>query len=199
MTVQFHYCCKYTKWMNQFCSVTRWCPTLCIPTDCSTPGLPVHHQLLQFIQTHVHWVQSNHPTILSSVVPFFSCPQSFLASGSFQMSQFFTSGGQSIAVSASAPSVLPMNTQGWSPLGWTCWTSLKSKDSSPAPQFESINFQLAIFFMVKRYIGLYGPLYAKWCLHFLKISRFVIAFLSRGKYLWISLQSPYALTLSPRK
>ena len=67
-----------------------------------------------------------HPTILSSVDPFFSCLQSFPASGSFQVSQFFTSGGQSIGVSASAP-VLPMNIQGWFPLGWTGWISLQSK------------------------------------------------------------------------
>ena len=64
-----------------------------------------------------------HPTISSSVVPLSSCPQSFPASGSFQMSQLFTSGGQSIGVSAST-SVLPMNTQDWSPLGWTGWISL---------------------------------------------------------------------------
>ena len=66
-----------------------------------------------------------HPTILSSVVPFFSCLQSFPASGSFQMSQFFTSGSQSFGDSASA-SVLPMNIQDWSPLGWTGWISLRS-------------------------------------------------------------------------
>ena len=70
-----------------------------------------------------------HPTISSSVVPFSSCLQSFLASGSFPMSQFFASGGQSIGVSASA-SVLPMNTQDWSPLGWTGWISLQSKGLS---------------------------------------------------------------------
>ena len=64
-----------------------------------------------------------HPAISSSVVPFSSCPQSLPASGSFPMSQLFPSGGQSIGVSASA-SVLPMNTQGWSPLGWTGWISL---------------------------------------------------------------------------
>ena len=79
-----------------------------------------------------------HSTISSSVVPFSSCPQSLPASGSFQMSQFFTSGGQSIGVTASA-SVLPMNTQDWSPLGWTGWISLQSKESSPTPQFKSIN------------------------------------------------------------
>ena len=70
-----------------------------------------------------------HPTISSSVVPFSFCPLSFPESGSFQMSQLFTSGGQTIGVSAS-PSVLPMNTQDWSPLGWTGWISLQSKGLS---------------------------------------------------------------------
>ena len=67
-----------------------------------------------------------HPTISSSVVPFSSCPQSFPASGSFQISQLSASGGQSIAVSPST-SVLPKNTQDWSPLRWTGWISLQSK------------------------------------------------------------------------
>ena len=70
-----------------------------------------------------------HPTFSSSVIPFSSSLQSFPASGSFSMSQFFASGGQSIGVSASA-SVLPMNTQDWSPLGWTSWISLQSKGLS---------------------------------------------------------------------
>ena len=70
-----------------------------------------------------------HPTISSSVVPFSSCPWSFLASVSFPMSQLFAKGGQSIGISALA-SVLPMNTQDWSPLGWTCWISLQSKGLS---------------------------------------------------------------------
>ena len=89
-----------------------------------------------------------HPTISSSVITFSSCLQSFPASGSFPMSQFFTSSDQSIGVSASA-SVLPMNTQDWSPLGWTGWISLQSKglsESSPAPQFKSIN-SLALSFL----------------------------------------------------
>ena len=68
-------------------------------------------------------------TISSSVIPFSSCPQSFPESGSFQMSQLVTSGSQSIGVSAST-SVLPRNTQDWSPLGWTCWISLQSKGLS---------------------------------------------------------------------
>ena len=70
-----------------------------------------------------------HPTISSSVVPFSSCPQSFWASGSSPVSQLFTSGGQNTGVSAST-SVLPMNTQDWSPLGWTGWFSLQSKGLS---------------------------------------------------------------------
>ena len=70
-----------------------------------------------------------HPIILSCVVPFSSCPQSFPASGSFPVSQFFTSSGQSIGVSASALA-LPMNIQDWFPLGWTGWISLHSKGLS---------------------------------------------------------------------
>ena len=70
-----------------------------------------------------------HPTISSSVIPFSSCPQSFPESGSFQMSQLLTSGGQSFGVSASA-SAFPMNTQDWSPLEWTAWISLQSKGLS---------------------------------------------------------------------
>ena len=79
-----------------------------------------------------------HPTISSSVIPFSSCPQSLPASGSFQMSQFFASGGQNIAVSAST-SFHPMNTQDWSPLGWTCWISLQSKGLSRV--FSNTTFQ----------------------------------------------------------
>ena len=70
-----------------------------------------------------------YPTISSSVIPFSSCPQSFPASGSFPVSQLITSGGQNIRVSVSA-SVLPMNIQDWSPLGWTGWISLQSKGLS---------------------------------------------------------------------
>ena len=82
-----------------------------------------------------------HPTISSSVVLFSSCLQSFPAWGSFQMSQLFASGGQKIGVSAST-SVLLMNTQDWSSLGWTVWISLNprySQKSSSTPKFKSIN------------------------------------------------------------
>ena len=109
----------------QFSSVTQSLPSLYEPKDCSTPGFPVHHQLLEFGQTHDRGVsdaiQSSHPH------PFF-CLQSFLASGSFPMNQFFTSGGQSFGVSAST-SVLPMISQVWS-LEWTGWVSLQSKGLS---------------------------------------------------------------------
>ena len=105
----------------QFSSVTQLCPTLCDPMNCSTPGLPVYPQLPEFTQTQVHWVsdaiQPSHPLSSPSLAP---------NSESFPMSQLFAWGGQSTGVSASA-SVLPMNTQDWSPLGWTGWISLKSK------------------------------------------------------------------------
>ena len=107
----------------QFSSITQSCPILCNPMDCSTPGLPVHHQLPEFTQTHVHWVgdaiQPSHP-LSSRSPPIFN----LFKWGFFQMNQFFESGRQSIGVSAST-SVLPMNTQDWSPLGWTGWISLR--------------------------------------------------------------------------
>ena len=84
-----------------------------------------------------------HPTISSSAVSFSSCPQTFPESGSFQMSELFTSGGQSIGVSAST-SVLPMNTQDWSPLGWTSWISLQSKGLSTV--FSNTTVQKHQFF-----------------------------------------------------
>ena len=112
----------------QFSSVAQSCPTLCNPMNRSTPGLPVHHQLPEF--THScplsRWC---HPAISSSVVPFSSSPKSLPASESFPMSQLFTWGGQSTGVSALA-SVLPKNTQDWSPSEWTGWISLQSKGLS---------------------------------------------------------------------
>jgi len=91
-----------------------------------------------------------HPTISSSVIPFSSCPQSFPASGSFQMSQFFASGGQRIGVSTSA-SVLPMNTQDWSPLEWTGWISMLSKGLLRV--FSNTTIQKHQFFGVQLYQG----------------------------------------------
>ena len=124
----------------QFSSVAQLYPTLCNPMNHSMPGLPVHHQLPDYSNScSLSWWC--HSTISSSVVPFFSCPQSFPVSGSFQVSQLFTADGQSIGISAST-SVLPMNTQDWSPLGWISWNSCSPRDSqesSPTPQFKSIS------------------------------------------------------------
>ena len=113
-------------WKSQFIPLAQSCPILCNPMDCSTPGFPIHHQLPELAHTHVQsrWC---HPTISSSIIPFSSCPQPFPASGSFPMSQFFASGGQSIGASAS---VLPINIRGCFPLGWTAWISFLSKGLS---------------------------------------------------------------------
>ena len=89
------------------------------------------------------WPWWCHPTISSSVIPFSSCSQSFPASGSFPMSQLFASGGQRIGAWASTL-VLPMNTQDWSPLGWTGWISLQSKGLSRV--FSSATVQKHQFF-----------------------------------------------------
>ena len=111
-----------------FSSVTQSCLTLVLHglqharLPCPSPTPRVYSNSCPFSR----WC---HPTVLSSVVLFSSCPQSFPASGSFQTGQFFASGGQSIGVSAST-SVLPMNIQDWSPLGWTGWISLQSKGLS---------------------------------------------------------------------
>ena len=137
----------------QFSLVNLSRPTLCNPMTSSTPGLPVHYKLPESTQTHVHQVsdaiQPSH-----SVVSFSSCPLSFPASGSFQMSQLFTSGSQSIGVSAST-SVLPMNTQDWSPLGWAGWISLQSNGLSSLLQHHnsktSILWRSAVF-IVQLYI-----------------------------------------------
>ena len=108
------------------CSVTQSYLTLCDPMDCSTPGSPTLHHLMELVWTHVHWV-SDAIQLSSSVVPFSSCLQSFPGSGSFPMSQFFASGGQNIGASAS---VLSMNIQGLLPLGLTGLISLQSKGLS---------------------------------------------------------------------
>ena len=122
--------------LRAFSSVTQSRLTLCDPMNCSTPGLPVHRQLPEFTQTHVHRVGD---AIQPSVVPFSSCPQSLPASESFPMSQLFTWGGQSTGVSALA-SFLPKNTEDWSPLEWTGWISLQSKGLSRVfSKFKSIN------------------------------------------------------------
>ena len=112
----------------QFSSVTQSCPTLCDPMDFSTPGLPVHHQLPEFTQTHVHWVsdaiQPSHP--LSSPSPTFNLSQ-------HQGLLKWVSSLHQVAKELEfqlQQSLLPMNTQDWSPLGWTGWISLQFKGLS---------------------------------------------------------------------
>ena len=175
--------------------------------DCSMPGLPVHHQLPELTYTHVHWVsdaiQPSHP--LSS--PF---PQAFNlpASGSFQMSQFFTSDGQRIGVSA-LPSILPMNIQDWFPLGWTGWISLQSKvllrvfSNTTIQKYQFFSAQLSLqsnshpYVTTGKTIALTRRTFVGkvMSLLFNMLSRLVIAFLPRSKHLLISwLESPSAVT-----
>ena len=137
-----------------------------------------------------------HPTISSSVIPFTSCLQSFSASGSFPVSQFFTSGGQNIGASASA-SVFPMNIQGWFPLGLTGLISLQSKGlsrvfSNTAVQkhqfFHSAFFMIQLlhpYMTVGKTVALTRPTFVGkvMSLLFNMLPRFVIAFLPRSKCL----------------
>ena len=112
----------------QFSSVTQSCPTLCDPMNRSKSGFPVHHHLLEFTKTHVHWVSDailpSHPR--SSPSPPAPNPSQHQ---SFPVSQLFTWGGQSTGVSALA-SFLPKKSQGWSPSELTGWISLQSKGLS---------------------------------------------------------------------
>ena len=193
------------------CSVTKSCPTLCDSMNfiqhgrlsCPSWSLGVcwNSLLLSW------WC---YLTISFSAVPFFSCPQSFPASGSFQMSQLFISGDQSIGASVSA-SILLMSIQDWFPLGLTGCISCPRdpQESSPTPQFKSINSSA--------FSLLYGPtvtsIHDYWKNHSLTrwilvgkamslllnmLSRLVITFLQRSKLLLISwLQSPSAMILEP--
>ena len=149
-----------------------------------------------------------HPGISSSVIPFSSCLQSFPASESFPMCQFFLSGGQSIGVSASA-SALPMNIQDWSPLGWTGLISLKSKGLSRV--LSNTTVQKHQFFSPKlslwsnSYIHTMGKTIALTRQTFVSkvmslLSRLVIAFFPRSQHLLIAcLQSPSTVILELKK
>ena len=136
----------------QFSSVAQSCPTL-QPHEPQHARPPCPSPTPRVYPNSCPSSRWCHSTISSSVVPFFSCPQLFPASGFFQMNQLFISGGQSIGASASASaSVLLMNIQDWFPLGWTGLISFNPRDSqesSSTPQFESIS-SLKLNF-------LYGP------------------------------------------
>ena len=121
-----------SEWQNPtvcgiISSVAQLCPTLCDPTDCSTPGfLPCPSPTLRASTNPCPLSRWCHPTISSSVVPFSSCPQSFPTSGSFPVGQLFTSSGQNNGASALA-SVFPVNIQDWFPLKWTGLIFLQPK------------------------------------------------------------------------
>ena len=125
----------------QFSSVSsaQSCPTLCNPMNCSTPGLLVHHQVPEFTQSHVHQVgdaiQPSHP--LSSPSP--PAPSPSQDQGVFQWVNSSHEVAKVLEFHPEHQSLLPMNTQDWSPLGGTGWISLQSQESSPAPQFKNIN------------------------------------------------------------
>ena len=113
-------------WNKVVCSITVFCLTLCSPIDCSMPGFPVPYYLLEFAQIHIRWVDDPIQPFHPLVTLFSSCLQSFSASGSFPVSQLFSSDGQNIWASL----VLPMNTRGFVPLGLTGLISLLSKGLS---------------------------------------------------------------------
>ena len=197
----------------QFSSIAQSYPAPCNPRDCSTPGFPAHHQLPDLTQTYVHWVGDAISTISSSVVPFSSCLRSFPASRSFQMSQFFASGGQSIGVSASAL-VLPINIQDWFPLGWLVVSPCSPKDSqesSPTSQLKSISSSAFSFLYSPSLTSIHdyrkNQGLTRWTFvgkviswFFNMVLRLVINFLPRSKCLLISwLQSPFAVILEPPK
>ena len=173
--------------------------------------VPCPSPLWEFTPTHAlsQWC---HPTISSSVVPFSSCLQFFPASASLQMSQHFTSGGQSIGVSASTSAFL-MNIQDWFPLGWTGWISLQSKGL--ARVFSSTTVQNHQFFSTVLFIVQLSHTYmttgktialTRWTfvgkvmsLLFNMLSMLVVTFLPRSKCLFISwLQLPSAVILEPK-
>ena len=183
------------------------------PHELQHAGFPVHHQLPEFTQTHVHGVgdaiQPSHP--LSSLSP--PAFNLFQQQGLFKwVSSSFPSGGQSIGVSALA-SIFSMNTQDWSLLGWTGWDSpcspRDSQESSPTPQVKSINSSVLNFHYSPTLTSINDRwktiAFTRWTfvgkvmyLLFNMLSRLVITFLPRSKHLLISwLQSPSAVILEP--
>ena len=158
---------------HQFNSVTQSCPTLCNFMNCSTPGLPVHHQLPESTQTHVHWVgdaiQPSHP--LSSPSP--PAPNPSQHQGLFQ----WVSSSHQVAKVLEFQLQHPMDTQDWFPSGWTSWMSLQSKGLSRVfsnttvqkhqsfgtqPYFPNLTSMHGYWRMSQPWLD--GPLSGKWCL-----------------------------------
>ena len=213
---EFHFILWWIQWWIHCCSATKSRPTLCNPMNCNTPGFPVLHYLSPRICSNsCPLSQWCHPTNSSFVAPLSSCPQSLTSSGSFWMSQLFTSGGQSIGAGVSASSISPSSEY----LGLISFSI----------DFDLLAFQIILksllhhhnsnasvlwssaFFMVQLshpYMST-GKTIAltRWAFVgkvmsglFNMLSRFVIAFLSRSKPLLISwLQSPSTVILEPKK
>ena len=202
--------CKAEVQSVQFsCSVM---PEYLHPMARSAPGLPVHHQLLEFIQTHVHWIgdaiQPFHP-----LFPFSSSLQSFPASGSFPMSQFFPSGGQSIEFQLQHQSfqwIFRTHFLQDGLVGSPCSPG-DSQESSPTPAFKSINSSVLSFIYSPTLTSIHDHRKTRALtrrtfvgkavsLLFHKLSRLVITFIPRRKHLLISwMQSPSAVILEPQK
>ena len=175
----------------------------------SMPGSPVLYYLPEFAQTHVHWVGN----AFNHLILFSSWPHSYRTSGSLPVSQLFGSGGQSIGALASV-SVLPINIQGWFPLGLTCLISLLSKGLSRVFSSTTVwKHQFFSFFTIQnshlymttgKTIALTIQTFVSKVisLFFNMLSRFVIAFLSRSKHLlilWLQSPSTVILELKRRK
>ena len=185
-----------SKLAVQFSSVTQSCPTLCDPMGLQHARPPPPSPTPRVYSNSCALNRWCHPNISSSVIPFSFHLQSFPASGSFPISQFFSSDGQSIGVSASA-SVLPMNIQDWFPLGWTGWISFLSKG-----QFKHHSLKVSILWCSAFFIVQLSQPYMttgknialiRWTfigkvmsLLFNMLSRLVITFLPRNKRLLIS-------------
>ena len=196
--------------ISTFSSVTQSCLTLCDPMDCSTPGLPVHHQLLEFTQTHAHWVadatQPSHP--LSS-----PSPATFTLSQHQGHFKWVSSLHQVAKVSEFQLQHQSFQwIQDWSPLGWTGWISLQSKGLSRV--FSNSTVQKHQFFSTQLYVPTFTSIHDYWnnrifdetdlcwqmSLLFNMLPRLVIAFLPRSKGLLISwLKSASAVILEPLK
>ena len=198
--------CQFSSVQFNFSSVIQSCPTVCDPMNHSTPGLSVHHQLPEFTQTQFHGVgdaiQPSHPLSFPSPTLNLSQHESL-----FRVNLFFPSHSQSIGVSASA-SVLPMNTQDWSPLGWTGWISLQSKGLSKFSPTHSSKASIlwhSAFFVVQLYFHTWKTIALTrrtsvgkvMSLLFNMLSRLIIAFLPKKEVIsW--LHSPSTVILKPK-
>ena len=200
---------RFSSWHNatshsvQFSSVAQSCLTLCNPMNCSMPGLPVHHQLAELTQTHVHWVSD----AISDINHFILCRPRLLLPSIFPSIRVFYNEWvlriRCPKYSRVSPlaSVLPMNIQDWFPLGWTGWISLQSKglsrvfSNTTIQKHQFFGAQLSFMVQLSHPFMTTGKTKAltRWTfvgkvisLLFNMLSRLVITFLPRNKCLLIS-------------